>query len=83
MTRKAATTSKKTIGFISKTKALHVRHPFLYISLPVFARLRRESAQLRVGGRKFYFSFCTWIWSQEIQHQEGSPSFDKVVKASG
>ena len=36
---------KKTIGFISKTKALHVRHPFyLYISLPVFARLRRESA---------------------------------------
>ena len=74
---------KKTIGFISKTKALHVRHPFLYISLPVFARLRRESAQLRVGGRKFYFSFCTWIWSQEIQHQEGSPSFDKVVKASG
>ena len=48
---------KKTIGFISKTKALHVRHPFLYISLPVFARLRRESAQLRVGGRKFISLF--------------------------
>ena len=36
--------SKKTIGFISKTKTLHVHHAFLYISLPVFARLRRENA---------------------------------------
>ena len=25
---------KKTIGFISKTKTLHVHHAFLYISLP-------------------------------------------------
>ena len=30
---------KKTIGFISKTTTLHVHHAFLYISLPVFARL--------------------------------------------
>ena len=35
------------------------------------------------GGRKqatskFYFSFCTWIWSERIQFQEGSPTFDKV-----
>ena len=29
---------KKTIGFISKTTT------FLYISLPVFARIRRENA---------------------------------------
>ena len=36
--------SKKTIGFISNTKTLHVHHAFLYISLPVFARLRRENA---------------------------------------
>ena len=35
---------KKTIGFISKTTAFHVYHSFLYISLPVFARLRRENA---------------------------------------
>ena len=40
---------KKTIAFISTTITLHVtpRHfntPILYISLPVFARLRREHA---------------------------------------
>ena len=34
---------QKTIGFRSKT-TLHVHHTFLYISLPVFARLRRENA---------------------------------------
>ena len=34
---------KKTIGFIlRKTTTLHVHHAFLYISLPVFARPRRE-----------------------------------------
>ena len=27
---------------------------------------------------KFYFSFSTWIWSLEIQLQEGSPTFHKV-----
>ena len=35
---------KKGIGFISKKTNLHVHHAFLYISLPVFARLRRENA---------------------------------------
>ena len=35
---------QKTIGFISKTTTLHVHHALLYISLPVFARLRRENA---------------------------------------
>ena len=35
---------KKRIGFISKKTNLHVHHAFLYISLPVFARLRRENA---------------------------------------
>ena len=30
---------KKTIGFISKTITLHMQHAFMYISLPVFARL--------------------------------------------
>ena len=31
---KATRTSKKTIGFTSKTATLHVHHVFLYISLP-------------------------------------------------
>ena len=35
---------KKKKGFISKTTTWHVHHAFLYISLPVFARLRREHA---------------------------------------
>ena len=35
---------KKTIGFTGKTTTLHLHHFFLYISLPVFARLRREHA---------------------------------------
>ena len=35
---------KKTVSFISKATTLHVHHAFLYISLPVFARLRRERA---------------------------------------
>ena len=35
---------KKTIGFISKTTTFHVHHAFLYITLPVCARLRREHA---------------------------------------
>ena len=34
---------KKTIGSIRKTTTLHVIHAFLYISLPVFALLRREN----------------------------------------
>ena len=38
---------KKTIGFVNKTTTLHVHHAFLYISSPVFARLRRENAQFR------------------------------------
>ena len=35
---------KKTIGLIRKKATLHVHHAFLYISRPVFARLRREQA---------------------------------------
>ena len=34
----------KTIGFISKTTTLQVHHAFLYVSLTVFAGLRREHA---------------------------------------
>ena len=39
---------EKTIVFIRKTTTLHVHHAFLYISLPVFARLRRENAWFHV-----------------------------------
>ena len=40
------------------------------------------------GGRKqattkFYFSFWAWPWSLEIQLQEGSPTFDKVMNRVG
>ena len=35
---------KETIGFIRKATTLHVHHAILYISLPVFARPRRENA---------------------------------------
>ena len=38
---------KKTIRFISKTRTLHMHHAFLYTSLPVFARPRRENAYSR------------------------------------
>ena len=35
---------KKAIGLLSKTTSLHLHHDFLYISLAVTARLRRENA---------------------------------------
>ena len=35
---------KRIIGFIRKKTSAHVHHALLYISLPVFARLRRENA---------------------------------------
>ena len=36
----------KTIGFTTKTTILQVHHARLYISLPVFARLRRENTKV-------------------------------------
>ena len=78
----------KTIGFTTKTTILHVHHVRLYISLPVFARLRREKSKYlsnfafngvrKQGTTKCYFSFLNWIWSLGIQLLEGSPTFDKV-----
>ena len=50
---------KKTISFIRKTTTLHVRHAFLYISLPVFAQIRRESAW-------FHVLWSTWTSNNEI-----------------
>ena len=31
-----------------------------------------------VNKQRRNFSLCTWMWSQRIQLQEGSPTFDKV-----
>ena len=45
---------------------------------PVFARLRRENGGRKQATTKFYFSFWAWLWSREIQVQEGSPTFDRV-----
>ena len=75
---------KKTIGLISKTTTSHVQNTFLFIS---FLFLNDYDVKMPnfafYGGRKqattkFYFSFWAWIWSLEIQLQEGSPTIDKV-----
>ena len=58
--------------------------PFLYISFPLmhdcdlkmpnfaFYKWRKEATT------KFYSSFWAWIWSPEIQLQEGPSTFDKA-----
>ena len=73
---------KKPICLISKTTTSHVHHAFLYLS---FLFLHDYDVKMPnfafYGGRattKFYFSFWAWI-SFEIQLQEGSPTFDKVI----
>ena len=77
---------KKTIGLISKTATLHVHHAFWYISFLFLQDYDVKMPNLAFyGGRKqattkFYFSFWAWIWSLEIQLQEGSPTFDKVKR---
>ena len=77
---------KKTIGLNKQNNNFaHAPHFFVHF-FPVFARLQRENALFLIyGGRKqattkFYFSFWAWIWSLEIQLQEGSPT---IVKVSG
>ena len=75
---------QKTIGLISKTTTSHVHHTFLYISFPFLHDYDVKMPNFAFyGGRKqattkFYFSFWAWIWSLEIQRQEGSPTIDKV-----
>ena len=39
---------------------------------PVFYRGRKQATT------KLYFCFYVWLWTLEIQLQEGSPTFDKV-----
>ena len=75
---------KKTIGLISTTTTSHVRHTVLYISFPFLHDYDVKMPHFAFyGGRKqattkFFFSFWAWIWSLEIQLQEGSPTIDKV-----
>ena len=76
--------AKKTIGLISKTTTSHVRHTFLYISFPFLHDYNVKMLYFAFYGRrkqatkKLYLFFLAWIWSFEIQLQEGSPTFDKV-----
>ena len=75
---------KKTIGLMSKTTTSHVHHTFLYISFQCLHNYHMKMPNFTFyrGGKqatmKFYFSFWAWIWSLEIQLQEGSPTIDKV-----
>ena len=73
---------KKTIGLISKTTTSHVHHTFLYISFPFLHDYTVKMPNFALyGGQettKFYFSFGAWLWSLEIQLQEGSSTTDKV-----
>ena len=79
-----ATRTSKTMCFISKTTTSHVHHTFLYISFPFLQDYDVKMPYFAFyGGRKqepmkFYCIFWTWIWSLEIQLQEGLPTFDKV-----
>ena len=75
---------KTTIGLIGKTTTSHVHHTILYISFPFLHDYDVKMPDfLFYGGRaqattKFYFSFWAWLWSLEIQLQEGSFTIDKV-----
>jgi len=63
---------KKTLGLISKTTTLHVHHAFLCISLPALYDHDVKMPNFAFYGvhkqatTKCCFSFCTWIWSQDI-----------------
>ena len=55
---------KKTIGFINKTRTLHMHHACWYISLPIFAQLYNVKMPnfavygvRKLATTKFYFSF--------------------------
>ena len=71
--------------WIGKTTALHVRHTFLYLSLPSLHDYdRREKAPnfTFYGGREekkttFFFFSWTLIQSFRVQVQKNLPTFDK------
>ena len=62
---------QKTIGFMSKTTALHVHHAFQYISLTSSAWLRRETSQCDVLRRTWTYydkvSLLFWTWINPLR----------------
>ena len=64
---------QKTIGFMSKTTALHVHQALKYISLTSTARLRRETSQRNVLWR-------AWTYDDKLSFLY--LNMDKVVKNS-
>ena len=78
----ATRTSKKQqqqqlYNFARASHFLCISLPFLHdydVKIPNFA----FHGERKQATTKFYFSFCTWIWSLRIQLQESSPTFDKV-----
>ena len=75
---------KKAIGLFSKTIALHVRHAFLYISLPSLHDYDVKLTNFTFsGGREqnsttlFFFSWLL-IESFRIQLPKNSPRFDEM-----
>ena len=67
----AAVSVKKSVGFMSKTNALHVHHASYYISLTSTARLRRETSQCDVLWR-------TWTYDDKFSFLY--LNMDKVLK---
>ena len=51
---------KRAIGLLIKTITLHVHHAFLYISLPLAGRQRRENAYFHI------------LWRMQTNHDEFS-----------
>ena len=78
---------QKTIGFMSKTIALHVHHAFgIILWRPLHDYDIKLSDVTFYTGREhntrnFPFSLWTWIKSLRIQLQETSPPLDKLSES--
>ena len=66
---------KKAIGLISKTTALHVHHPLLYINLPLSHNYGVKNLEHKMT---LFFFFWTLILSFRIQLPKSSPVFVKT-----
>ena len=80
---------KRSIGFMSKTTALHVHHAFFYISLMITARLRGEISQCDVLWRTWTyddrFSFLSLNMDKALTADFSAvytPSFLDVIRQS-
>ena len=74
---------ENTIGFMSKTRALHMHHFLVhffdvhYMITPWNLLMRHFVEEVKIWQTLFLLLFWTWIKSFSIQLQEKSPSFDK------